>query len=140
MTRIFFIGDTHGDSECAREWVRRTGLIDFDSVPWRWTGHNASDALVFLGDYVDRGFHSLEVVAYMLALKCMCPQKMFLLRGNHEMRSVNGAWVGGNDGVFYQGTDGGIFVWTRVLIRIRTRTFTAKQQAAGIVARSLAGQ
>jgi hypothetical protein len=93
-----------------------------------------------LGDYVDRGFHSLEVVAYMLALKCMCPQKMFLLRGNHEMRSVNGAWVGGNDGVFYQGTDGGIFVWTRVLIRIRTRTFTAKQQAAGIVARSLAGQ
>ena len=54
LTRIFFIGDTHGDSHCTQEWIRRTGLVNFDSEPWQWTGNSTSDALVFLGDYVDK--------------------------------------------------------------------------------------
>jgi len=45
---------------------------------------------VFLGDYVDRGMSCLECIAYLFAMKLLLPHKVFLLRGNHETRDVNG--------------------------------------------------
>lgn len=44
---------------------------------------------VFLGDYVDRGNHSLETICLLLALKVKFPNKIVLLRGNHEDRWIN---------------------------------------------------
>ena len=77
----YVFGDIHGNLE---------DLHFFSDNVWNLGMALTAGNFVFLGDYVDRGMSCLEVGAYLLAMKLMLPQKVFLLRGNHETRDVNG--------------------------------------------------
>ena len=71
MKNVFAIGDIHGCMDKLRSLIDKID-IDFDH-----------DTLVFLGDYIDRGSGSFEVVEYLIDLKKKYPKIVFL-KGNHE--------------------------------------------------------
>lgn len=77
----YVFGDIHGNLE---------DLHFFSDNIWRLGMSLTAGNFLFLGDYVDRGLNCLETVAYLFAMKQQLPTKVFLLRGNHETRDVNG--------------------------------------------------
>ena len=47
---------------------------------------------IFLGDYVDRGYHSVETFLLLLSIYVRYPYRITLLRGNHEARQTTQAY------------------------------------------------
>lgn len=72
-TSVSFIGDVHGD------FYSLTSILE-NVVPRITSGGTA----VFLGDYIDRGYAQVESIALTLILKNTYPDRVVLLRGNHE--------------------------------------------------------
>ncbi len=73
------VGDLHGDFGAALHVVTL------------WKKRNF-DFLIFLGDYVDRGDQQMETINWLLALKLLYPERVFLLRGNHETPFINSSY------------------------------------------------
>ena len=53
------------------------------------SGDPSGTRFLFLGDYVDRGYYSLETFALLIAYKVRYHDTFFMLRGNHESRGIN---------------------------------------------------
>ncbi len=52
------------------------------------TGIPGNQNYIFLGDFVDRGYFSLETLTLLLCLKARYPDRITLVRGNHESRQI----------------------------------------------------
>ena len=68
-------GDLHGQFHDAKEVFNIGGKLPDTNY-------------LFLGDFVDRGFHSIETASLMVALKVRYPNRIHFLRGNHESRQI----------------------------------------------------
>ncbi|XP_059660553.1 serine/threonine-protein phosphatase BSL1-like isoform X2 [Cornus florida] len=68
---------------------------------------------LFLGDYVDRGQHSLETITLLLALKIEFPDNVHLIRGNHEASDINALFGFRLECIERMGENDGIWAWTR---------------------------
>ncbi|KAI3707699.1 hypothetical protein L6452_26328 [Arctium lappa] len=69
---------------------------------------------LFLGDYVDRGQHSLETISLLLALKVEHPQNVHLIRGNHEAADINALFGFRIECIERMGERDGIWAWHRI--------------------------
>ncbi|XP_047975143.1 serine/threonine-protein phosphatase BSL2-like isoform X4 [Salvia hispanica] len=69
---------------------------------------------LFLGDYVDRGQHSLETITLLLAMKVEHPHQIHLIRGNHEAADINALFGFRIECIERMGERDGIWTWHRI--------------------------
>lgn len=74
-SNVIFIGDLHGELQCAQAIQRFIKKYD-------------KHHFVFLGDYADRGPKQIETFNLVMALTLSNPKRVIMLRGNHESDDV----------------------------------------------------
>ena len=73
---MVIVGDIHGHLDDLTSYLTSYGFFE-------------GRRFLFLGDYVDRGSNSIEVMVLLAALKVVYPERVYLIRGNHETRPIN---------------------------------------------------
>ncbi len=86
MSRKILIGDIHG---CVNTFLALLRQLNLKS----------SDQVILLGDYVDRGLYSKQVLDQIMAMKD-APYKVIALRGNHEQMLISNYYAEKEKGWF----------------------------------------
>jgi serine/threonine-protein phosphatase 5 len=68
--KVIYVGDIHGDFNAM---INAFSLFD-----------PKNNHIIFLGDIVDRGPNSVECIVMLFLYKIMFPNKVHIIRGNHE--------------------------------------------------------
>lgn len=76
---MIVVGDLHGN------------LVDFLKILY-FFGAPPKSRYLFLGDFVDRGRYSVDVISLILSLMVKYPNDIYLIRGNHEFSHINRAY------------------------------------------------
>ncbi|KAK7257579.1 hypothetical protein RIF29_31644 [Crotalaria pallida] len=104
---IKIFGDLHG------QFGDLMRLFDEYGAP-STAGDIAYIDYLFLGDYVDRGQHSLETISLLLSLKVEYPNNVHLIRGNHEAADINALFGFRIECIERMGERDGIWAWHRI--------------------------
>ncbi|XP_026314486.1 uncharacterized protein LOC113226169 [Hyposmocoma kahamanoa] len=102
---VYAIGDLHGNLGA---------LLAMESAIWPSGPALAPARLLFLGDFVDRGPHGAELIAYLLAAKLQRPSGVLMIRGNHETRDIQKMFTFYAECVNKYGETEGIKIWNAI--------------------------
>lgn len=72
---VTIVGDIHGQYH---------DLMELFTI----SGKPPETCYLFMGDYVDRGYYSVECVCLLLLYKILYPKRVIMLRGNHESKQI----------------------------------------------------
>ncbi|XP_059058130.1 uncharacterized protein LOC131851628 [Achroia grisella] len=102
---VYAIGDLHGNL---------SALLAMEAALWAGGAALSPARLLLLGDYVDRGPHAAELLAYLLAAKLQRPAGLLLLRGNHETRDIQRMFTFHSECITKYGEIEGVKIWNAI--------------------------
>ncbi|TBU15831.1 PP2A-like protein phosphatase [Ordospora colligata] len=79
QAQVNVVGDVHG------QFYDLLNMLDLMGDP-------SIQQYLFLGDYVDRGYDSVDLILLLFTYKILYPDKIHLLRGNHETRMLSAVY------------------------------------------------
>lgn len=85
-------GDLHGSAHSLVRCLKHLCALGYLCDDFAIRQDHPYFYFTFLGDYVDRGAYSLEVLYLLMRLKIANPERVFIVRGNHENVAVNRIW------------------------------------------------